>query len=119
MNLFFDGTITNNLKQNPDVSVTVFKKKDEGWEKLLDPFYSPDSNSIPRIESWRKSVTISLALNQQIGDKKKCNVTKIENGTYNGPTQVGNFKWELEITSSKEEYSDPNNTSFEIEITDN
>ncbi len=117
MNLYFEGSIANNLKNNPDVSLTVFKKKDEGWEKLLDPFYSPDSKNLPRIESWRKAVTISLALNKQIA-KKVCKVKKIENGTVKGPNQVGNFKWELEITSSKETYSDPNNTSIELEITD-
>ena len=118
MNLYFDGTITNKLEQNPDVSVTVFKKKEEGWEKMLDPFCAPDSNDIPKIEEWRKSITLSLALNYPIGDKT-CKVTKIENGTCSGPTKVGNFKWELEITSNHETWQDPNNTTFSVEISDN
>lgn len=29
MNLYFDGKITNNFK-DPDTSLTVFKKKEEG-----------------------------------------------------------------------------------------
>ncbi len=117
MNLYFDGKITNNLKQSPEVSLTVFKKKEDGWEKLLDPFYFPDSKNLPKIESWRKSVTISLALNEQIGDKI-CKVSEVENGTVNGPNKLGNFKWEVEIISKYETWQDPKNTSFSVEISD-
>ena len=116
MNLYFDGKISNNLKES-NTSLTVFKKKEEGWEKLLDPYYSPESKDIPKIEEWRKSITISLALNHQI-DGKVCKVKKVENGTCNGPTKVGNFKWELEIVSNYETWQDPNNTVFDIEISD-
>lgn len=116
MNLYFDGKITNNLK-DPDTSVTVFRKKEEKWEKLLDPFYTSESKDIPKIEYWRKSITISMALNKPVNGKV-CNVTNVENGSANGPTQVGNFKWELEITSNYETWQDPNNTTFSVEIND-
>ena len=114
MNHIFEGSVKNNLEKSPETSLTVFRKKEDRWEKLLDPFYCPDSNSFPRIESWKNVVTISLALNHPIGDKV-CKVIKCENGTYNGPTKVGNFKWEVEITSNKESVSSPN-ASIEIEV---
>jgi hypothetical protein len=116
MNLYFDGKITNNLK-DADTSITVFRKKEEKWEKLLDPFYAPESKSIPKIEYWRKSITISLALNKPTAGKI-CKVASVENGAVNGPTAVGNFKWELEITSNHETWQDPNNTVFSVEVAD-
>jgi hypothetical protein len=114
MEYVFDGTITNNLKENPNISVTVFKKKEGGWDKLVDPFWNPDSKNFSRVTSHQKSITISLALNQPIGDKV-CKVTKMENGTNKPPVQVGSFKWEIEITSNKEKGSDPMAT-IEIEV---
>lgn len=117
MNLYFDGKITNNL-QEPDISLTVFRKQEEKWEKLLDPFYSPEARDIPKIEYWRKSITVSIALNKPV-DGKICKVENVENGTVKGPEKVGNFKWELEITSDYETWQDPNNTTFSVEISDN
>lgn len=116
MNHYFEGTVINNLKSSPETSLTVFKKKEDRWEKLLDPFYAEETKNIPRIESWQKIVTISFAINHPIGNKT-CKVNKMENGTYKGPTQNGNFKWEVEITSNKESYSSPN-ANIEIEICD-
>jgi hypothetical protein len=116
MNFYFDGNIENNLI-DPDTSITVFKKKEEGWEKLLDPYYSPESKDIPKIEEQRKSVTLCLALNKQI-DGKICKVTNVENGTVNGPKKVGNFKWDIEVNSNYETWKDPNHTVFNIEVND-
>jgi hypothetical protein len=114
MEYVFEGTVTNNLKDNPNISVTVFKKKEGGWDKLLDPFWITESKHFSRITSHQKVVTISLALNQPIGDKV-CKVTKMENGSYKGPNKVGNFKWEIELTSNKEKYADPM-ANIEIEV---
>jgi len=114
MNHFFDGSVTNNLKDE-NTSVTVFKKKEDHSERLLEPFYCPDTKSFPRQESWQKSITITVAVNTPIADKKTCKVTKMEGGTHNGPTKINNFKWEVEMISSKESYSDPN-ASIEIEV---
>lgn len=105
MNKIFDGTVTNNLTNSPNTSVTVFRKKEDRWEKLLDPFYydeeqkSPTTQNLPKIESWRETVTIRIAVNHPI-DKKVCKVNKIENGTYNGPTKVDNFVWDVEVTAT-------------------
>lgn len=119
MNYIFDGTVQNNLNKYPDISVTVFKKKtaDEGWEKVLDPFYCPDTQNLPKMETWRNTMTISLALNHPISEDITCSVKKIENGTHKGPDKVGNFKWEIEMTSTKESAGGPN-TTIEIEIGD-
>ena len=117
MNYIFDGTVTNNLKKYEDISVTVFRKKEDHWEKLLDPFYCPDTQNLPKVEHWRNNITISLALNQPIGDDKTCTVKKIENGTAGDPKQVGNFKWEIEMTSTKESPGGPI-TTIEIEVSD-
>ena len=116
MNYIFEGNVTNKLK-NKDTSVTVFRKKEEGADRLAEPFYSPDSASLPRMESWRNNVTVIVAVNHPIGDEKKCSITKIENGTCDSANKVNNFKWELEITSTKEKNSDPN-TSIEVEVSD-
>jgi len=115
MEYVFDGSITNSLKQNPNISVTVFKKKEEGWEKLIDPFWCPDTKNYSRITSHKPTITISLALNQPIGTNKECKVTKMENGTHKGPKQIGNFKWEIEITSKKEKAADPS-ASITVEV---
>jgi len=101
MNYNYDGSVKNSLEKYPDTSLTVFKKKEEGWEKMIDPFYNPEQKSIPRVNTYHKSVTFSLALNHPIGDDKTCKVTKIENGTVNGPNKVGNFKWEVEVTAEE------------------
>jgi len=114
MNHFYEISVTNNL-QDENTSVTVFRKKEEKWERLLEPFYKPEKKSFPRQESWRNTITISMAVNKPIGDTKICKVTKMEGGKNNGPTKINNFKWEIEITSSKESYNDPN-ASIEIEI---
>ncbi len=114
MNYIFDGSITCNFKDSPDTSVTVFRKKEDRWEKLIDPFYAPETKNLPKIEDWRNTTTISIALNHPIGDKT-CTVKKIENGTNKGPDKVGNFKWEIEITSTKEKMSGPN-TTIEVEV---
>lgn len=116
MNYIFEGSITNKLK-NPDTSVTVFRNKDEVTEKLLDPFYTPDSQNLPRIESWKNNIKMTIAVNHPIGEEKQCKVTKVEQGSCSGPNKVGNFKWELEVTSTKESYKDPN-TAVEVEISD-
>jgi thiamine pyrophosphokinase len=117
MNYLFEGSVSNNLK-NPDTSVTVFKKKEEGADRLIEPFYTTNTQSFPRIESWKNTVTITVAVNHPIGDEKQCKITKIENGTCSGAKKINNFKWELEITSTKESMSDPNNTAIEVEISD-
>jgi hypothetical protein len=116
MNYIFEGSVTNKLK-NTETSVTAFRKKDEGGERLAEPFYSPDSAQLPRMESWKNTITIIVAVNHPIDDEKKCNITKIENGTCSGANKVNNFKWELEIISSKEKNSDPN-TAIEVEVSD-
>ena len=117
MNHFFDGSVTNNLKDE-NTSVTVFRKKEDQSERLLEPFYcTEEAKSIPRQESWQKSITITVAVNTPISDKKTCKVTKMEGGTHNGPTKINNFKWEVEMVSSKESYSDPN-ASIEIEVSE-
>lgn len=116
MKYFFDGTVTNKLEKHPDISVTVFNKKEDRWEKLLDPLWVSDSGKIPQVETWKNAVSISVCLNEPIGDDKVCTVAKIENGKSDGPKQVGNFKWELEITSTKDETSEPR-TTIEIEVT--
>ncbi len=118
MNYFFEGSVSNNLKKNPETSVTVFKKKEEGAERLMEPFYAADTQKIPRIESWKNNVTITVAVNHPIGDEKQCKIAKIENGTCSDAKKINNFKWELEITSSKESMSDPNNTVIEVEVSD-
>jgi hypothetical protein len=115
MNKIFDGTVTNNLKNSPNTSVTVFKKKEERWEKLLDPFYfdeekkEPTTQNLPKIESWRETVTIRIALNHPI-DKKTCKVNKIENGTNDGPNKVDNFVWDVDVTAKD------NKITVEIEV---
>jgi hypothetical protein len=117
MNHFFDGSVTNNLKDE-NTSVTVFRKKEDHSERLLEPFYcNEEAKKFPRQESWQKSITITVAVNTPIADKKTCNITKMEAGTYNGPTKINNFKWEVEMISSKESYSDPNAT-IEIEVSE-
>ena len=116
MNHCFEGSVTNDLKDE-NTSITVFRKKGDQSDRLLDPFYCPDTNSFPRQESWQKSIILTVAVNSPIDDKKTCKVTKMEGGTYNGPTKVGNFKWEVEMISSKESYSDPN-ASIEIEVSE-
>jgi len=117
MNYYFEGSVTNKLK-NPDTSVTVFKKKEEGAERLLEPFYTGETQTFPRIESWKNTVTITVAVNHPIGDEKQCKLTKTENGTCEGAKKINNFKWELELTSTKESMADPNNTAIEVEISD-
>ncbi len=116
MEYVFDGSISNNLKNNA-ISVTVFKKKEGGWDKVLDPFWSPDMKNFSRITSHNKMITLSIAINHPIGDNKECKVTKMENGAYKGPNQVGNFKWEIEVTSGKEKAADPS-ASITVEIVD-
>ena len=115
MNYNFDGSVKNNLEKSPDTSVTVFKKKDEGWEKLLDPFYCPEQKSIQRINTWHQSITLRMTVNHPIGNKA-CKVTKIENGTVKGPTKADNFRWDVEVTAEKEGYN--NITTVEIEVTE-
>jgi len=117
MNYFFEGSVSNKLK-NPDTSVTVFKKKEEGAERLAEPFYTGDTQTFPRIESWKNTVTITVAVNHPIGDEKQCKITKIENGTCDAAKKINNFKWELELVSSKESMSDTNNTVIEVEVND-
>ncbi|MCP5047225.1 MAG: hypothetical protein GY940_08640 [bacterium] len=116
MNYIFDGTVANNLKDE-NTTVTVFKKVEESWEKLLDPFYTGNSMTFPKIDTWRKEVTISIALNQPI-EGKSCKITKTENGTTKGPTKVGDYKWEIEIISGRENHGDPVGTSVEIDVSD-
>jgi len=111
----FDGNVSNKLTQNPNISVTVFKKKEGGWDKVLDPLFISESKHFSRLTSHQKTITLSVALNLPIGDNKECKVTKIENGTYKGPNKVGNFKWEIEFTSGKERAADPA-ASIEIEV---
>jgi len=110
MEYVFDGSIANNLKDNPNISVTVFKKKEEGWDKVLDPFYSPETKGIPRLTSHNKTITLSIALNEMTGENKICKIAKMENGTAKGPNKVSNYKWEVEITSNKEKVADPSAT---------
>jgi len=119
MNRVFDGSVANKLGKYPETSVTVFKKKtaDEGWEKALDPFYCPDTQNLPKMETWRENLTISLALNHPISDDITCKVLKIENGSHKDPNKIGNFKWEIEMTSTKDSPGGPI-TSIEIEVSD-
>jgi hypothetical protein len=116
MNHIFEGSVTNNLKDE-NTSVTVFRKKEDQGERLLEPFYPSNTQQFPRQESWQKSITITVAVNKPIDDKKTCTVTKTEGGTCNGPTKIGNFKWEIEMISNKESHSDPNAT-VEIEVSE-
>jgi len=114
MNYNFDCIVKNSLEKHPETSLTVFKKKEEGWEKMIDPFYCPEQKSIPRINTYDKSVTFSLTLNHPIGEDKNCKVTKIENGSVNGPNKVSNFKWEVEVIA---EEGGTASTAVEIEVT--
>jgi hypothetical protein len=56
-----------------------------------------------------------MTVNQPIGNKA-CKVTKIENGTVNGPTKVDNFRWDVEVTAEKE--GGANVTTVEIDVTE-
>ncbi len=117
MNHFFEGSVTNNLKDE-NTNVTVFRKKEDHGERLIEPFYPPNNTQhFPRQESWQKSIILTVAVNKPIDDKKTCTVKKIEGGTCSGPTKIGNFKWEIEMISNKESYSDPNAT-IEIEVSE-
>lgn len=116
MNYNFEGSVTCSLEKNPETSVTVFKKKEEIWEKLIDPFYNSEQKPIQRINTWHESITIRLVVNHPISDDQTCKVTKIENGTTNGPTKVDNFRWDIEIQGSKE--GGATVTNFELEVTD-
>ena len=69
------------------------------------------------METWRENLTISLTLNHPASDDITCKVLKIENGSYKGPEKVGNFKWEIEMTSTKDSPGGPN-TTIDIEISD-
>lgn len=115
MNYNFDGSVKNSLEKSLETSVTVFKKKDEGWEKLLDPFYNPEQKPLQRINTWHQNISLRMTVNHPIGEKA-CKVTKIENGTVNGPTKVDNFRWDVEVTADKE--GGANVTTVEIEIAD-
>ncbi|MGE5344248.1 MAG: hypothetical protein ACM3SY_22505 [Candidatus Omnitrophota bacterium] len=115
MEYVFEGTVLNELKDNQNLSVTVFKKKEGGWDKLLDPIFGSEKKNFSRVTSHYKNITLSIALNQPVGSNKECKVTKMENGSYKGPNPVGNFKWEIEITSGKEKAADPA-ANIEIEI---
>ena len=114
MNHLFEGSVTNNLKDE-NTSVTVFRKKEGQGERVLDPFYSSNTQHFPSQESWEKSITLTVSVNTPIGDQKTCTVKKIEGGTCNGPTKDGNFKWEIELISNKASHSDPAVT-VEIEV---
>jgi len=116
MNHLFEGSVTNNLKDE-NTSVTVFRKKEDHGERLVEPFFSSNTQHFPRQESWEKSITLTVAVNRPIDDKKTCTIKKVEGGTTNGPTKIGNFKWEIELISKKESYSDPA-VSVEIEVAD-
>ena len=117
MNLYFDANINNNLEKEPETSITVFQKKEDKWEKLLDPFYAPEEKTITKLEEWRKTITLSICSNHPI-DNKVCKVTDLENGTLEGPTQVGYFKWEIQVITKYETWQDSNNTTFNVEITE-
>lgn len=116
MNHLFEGSVTNSLKDE-NTSVTVFRKQENQGDRLVEPFYSSNTEHFPRQESWEKSITLTVAVNTPIGDTKTCTVKKIEGGTCNGPTKIGNFKWEIELVSNKESPSDPAVT-VELEVGD-
>ncbi len=115
MNYNYDGSVKNNLEKHQETSVTVFKKKEEGWDRLLEPLWFSEQKSFQRINTYHKSITISIALNHPIGDDKFCKIVKIEKGTVNGPTQVGKFKWEIEIVAQE---SGASCATVEVEVTD-